>query len=315
MGELVSVIIPVYNGEKYLNECIKSICKQTYKNIEVIIIDDGSTDDTHNICDSWAAKDSRIIVIHKNNEGVSAARNDGIKRSTGKYLYFCDSDDLVNKNCIEVLHRAITNSNADMALCTYADISEYNREPIEKLTSSTVDGDNILLLIMSDKRYAGYLWNKMFRRDMINGIRFDTRLKYCEDLVFCLKYLEKVNYGVMVSESLYYYRDNPSGAMNQSFNVNRLSYILSQEFVCDYLLKHCTNEEIKKTEHYRLAQLYSSYYFKIFVRQIPDKSYWRETIKKGFSQRAHKYGCNPKWSVITKIRYYILALLFSTNTK
>lgn len=310
MGELVSVIIPVYNGEKYLNECIKSICKQTYKNIEVIIIDDGSTDDTHNICDSWASKDSRIIVIHKNNEGVSSARNEGIAKSTGKYIYFCDSDDLVNKDCIKVLHNAMADFYADLALCTYGNISDYERETVEQYAAKTVDSDNILSLMMIDKQYAGYLWNKMFRRDMINDIRFDTKLKYCEDLVFCLKYLEKVSNGVMVPEPLYYYRDNPSGAMNQSFNVNRLSYILSQEFVCDYLLKHCTNEEIKKTEHYKLAQLYSSYYFKILFMKIPDRYYWIETIKTGFSNRAHKYGCNPNWPVTTKIRYYILSLLF-----
>lgn len=316
MSDLITIIVPIYNCSQYLENCLDTVINQTYKNLQIILIDDGSSDGSAIICDRFAERDSRITVCHKKNEGVSVARNIGIEMAGGKFIYFCDSDDLMSNNCIEKMYNSIIDTNSDFAMCTYVTKDEcFEDTEKESGRTSVIKYDEIIEKIITNRCYGGYLWNKLFIRDLVGTLRFDSKLKYCEDKVFCLQYLEKVNSCVLLPNSLYYYRINPNGAINQKFNANRLSYMLSQEFVCDYLLKHCTNEEINRAEHYKLAQLYSSYYFKILVRQIPDKSYWRETIKKGFSQRAHKYGCNPKWSVMTKIRYYILALLFSTNTK
>ena len=121
---MVSVIVPVYKVEKYLERCIKSIVNQTYKEIELIIVDDGSPDKCPEICDKWAEKDKRIKVIHKNNEGVSSARNKGIELSKGKYIVFIDQDDYVTDEHIEVLYDCITSNNVDLVISNLIDINE-----------------------------------------------------------------------------------------------------------------------------------------------------------------------------------------------
>ena len=109
MDKKISIIVPVYNLEKYLPRCLNSVCNQTYKNLEIILVDDGSTDKSSDICDNWAKKDSRIIVIHKKNGGVSSARNAGIKKATGEYIHFVDGDDWLELNCYEkIVERDMT---------------------------------------------------------------------------------------------------------------------------------------------------------------------------------------------------------------
>ena len=121
---MISIIIPIYNVEKYLEKCLDSILNQTYKNLEIILIDDGSTDNSPNICNSYCEKDKRIKIIHKNNEGVSSARNKGIELSKGKYIVFIDSDDYVSNEHIEVLYDCIISNNVDLVISNLIDISE-----------------------------------------------------------------------------------------------------------------------------------------------------------------------------------------------
>ena len=119
MNKLVSIIIPVYNVEKYLAECIESVLKQTYQNIEILLIDDGSPDNSGKICDEYEEKDSRVRVIHKENGGVSSARNVGLEQANGEYITFIDSDDFVSESYIEELYIALENGNSDLAFCKY----------------------------------------------------------------------------------------------------------------------------------------------------------------------------------------------------
>ena len=122
--EKVSVIIPIYNVEKYLEKCLNTIINQTYKNLEIILIDDGSTDKSSTICDEYCEKDKRIKVIHKNNEGVSSARNKGIELSKGKYIVFIDPDDYVTDEHVEVLYDCIISNNVDLVISNLIDINE-----------------------------------------------------------------------------------------------------------------------------------------------------------------------------------------------
>lgn len=115
-SELISIIVPVYKVEKYLDKCVESIVEQTYKNLEIILVDDGSPDNCPAMCDEWAKKDSRIKVIHKKNGGLSSARNAGLDGCTGDYIYFLDSDDYIADNCIEMLFNAIVSDGSDMCI-------------------------------------------------------------------------------------------------------------------------------------------------------------------------------------------------------
>ena len=136
MDELISVIVPVYNVEKYISRCIESIMKQTYKNIEIILIDDGSTDNSGKICDEYSLKDDRINVIHKKNGGLSDARNTGLDIAKGKYISLIDSDDFVSKFFIETLYNTCKNENCEIAIC------EYERVYEEKEEISDLENDN-----------------------------------------------------------------------------------------------------------------------------------------------------------------------------
>ena len=203
---MVSVIVPIYNAEKYLNECISSILSQSYKDFELILIDDGSTDKSQNICNEFAKKDLRITVVHQGNSGVSAARNNGLKNAKGEFVAFVDSDDYVEKNWLELLVKAITTEEADIAVCGMK-IDKQERI----LSKSSEAKENILL----DLQKCGLMYstfNKLYRRNLIHS-DFTDGLKFGEDLLFNLEYFKNIKTIAIVSQALCFYRkDNPMSA-------------------------------------------------------------------------------------------------------
>lgn len=176
--ELVSVIIPVYKVEKYLNQCIESVVNQTYQNLEIILVDDGSPDNCPKMCDEWAKKDSRIKVIHKENGGVSSARNMALEVFKGDYLCFLDSDDTIHPNYIEVLHNAIKENNADVSVCNWKKVYDINNPQNKKLNSEKLsykvfNNSNIFDLLYNKQiPLVMALWLKMYAREIFKDIRF-----------------------------------------------------------------------------------------------------------------------------------------------
>ena len=196
--ELVSVIIPVYNVEEYIEKCLNSVVNQTYKKIEIIIIDDGTQDGAGKICDDYAKKDNRIKVIHQNNRGLSAARNVGIDKAKGKYIAFIDSDDYVNEKYIELLLADIVENNADISVCGYNDVT-----PAKKLRT----GEESCCYLLSKQLDLDIVaWNKIYRRDLFieNDIRYPEGRLHEDNLTTYKLYsrARKVSY---ISESLYNY--------------------------------------------------------------------------------------------------------------
>ena len=175
MSELVSIIVPVYNVQKYINKCIESMLRQTYTNIEIVLVDDGSTDNSGMICDKYALDDDRIVVIHKENGGQSDARNAGIDKSTGEYICFVDGDDCIEENMIELLYENLVNRNADISICNYH--SRYERDgskskeiTVKDVVWSRVDFWNNYY--NENQYYCVVLWNKMFRKKLFENVRF-----------------------------------------------------------------------------------------------------------------------------------------------
>lgn len=194
----ISVIIPVYNTEKYLRRCLDSIVAQTYKDFECILVDDGSTDGSDKICDEYAAKDNRFKVFHKKNGGVSSARNIGIAHANGEWLYFCDSDDILHDT------ESLTNlfklaNDADMAVGSYIALDDNDKDVTDTLEFikpfvGLLSGKEYISEHIEPKLhigYIGFLWNKLFRQDIIekNKLRFDPDIKYAEDLLFITQYV------------------------------------------------------------------------------------------------------------------------------
>ena len=183
MEKLVSVIIPAYNIEKYISRCLDSIIAQTYNNLEIIVVDDGSKDQTAEILDDYQKRDSRIIVIHKENGGVSSARNQGLDIAKGDYIGFVDGDDLIKPNMYEVLVKLLEEENADIAHCGYQmvfpDRVDYYYNTGRRKIQTTQEG---LKDLLSGKMIEPALYNKLYRKQLFNNILLDEKIRMNEDL-------------------------------------------------------------------------------------------------------------------------------------
>lgn len=205
---MISVIVPVYKAEKYLHRCVDSILAQSYTDFELLLINDGSPDNCGAICNEYAAKDSRVRVFHKENGGVSSARNFGLDNARGEWVAFCDSDDYVTADWLSAYSDAIAN-NVDLAIQGY-NIIYGDRTIMKELPQCegrTIEDKRDLITSLMCQGVYGYLWVKLLRRKIIedNHIRFDTKSTFCEDEQFFSKYLEYITTFRCIDKENYYY--------------------------------------------------------------------------------------------------------------
>ena len=217
--EKVSIIVPIYNVEKYLEKCLKTILNQTYENLEIILVDDGSTDKSSIICDEYCEKDKRIKVIHKKNEGVSSARNKGIKESTGKYVVFIDSDDYVVNNYIEILYKYMIDNNVDLVISNAIDVNEEG--VILKLKETNdlfMNKEECLKGLLSEDNFYHTCWGNMYRKDLLEKIRFNCEYRMSEDLDFLYRYIKHIRSAYFLSKNMYYYLKREGSETNSIYS-------------------------------------------------------------------------------------------------
>ncbi len=217
MEPTISVIVPIYNVEAYLDKCIRSIIDQSYKNLEIILVDDGSPDNCPHICDSWALQDQRIKVVHKENSGLSDARNAGLDIASGELIAFVDSDDWIKPEMFQRMMDAINEENADICACNI--ISVYPDREVKWGGKSNIVGDSetMLDLLYSDSRFPTSSCNKMYRKFLWNNIRFPVG-KLCEDAFTTYLLIDKADRIVQITDALYYYRIRSESIMTASFS-------------------------------------------------------------------------------------------------
>ena len=212
-GNLISVIIPVFNAEKYLSECLNSIVSNTYKDLEIICIDDGSTDRSPDILKDFATNDHRIKIITQENQGVSSARNAGLKAMTGDFAAFVDSDDMIHPQFFEVLYNALQNSHSHLAAASFTRVSEF--QAIERADTPELE---ILPYhrLFSDKRTRTNTCSILFQSRILNGLYFDSNICYGEDELFNTQlYCSDANIKACVLPyCLYFYRQNPESIVH-----------------------------------------------------------------------------------------------------
>ena len=225
MKELISVIVPVYNVEKYLNQCIESLVKQTYQTIEIILVDDGSTDSSGELCKKWASKDTRIQVVHTENRGLSAARNVGIKKAKGEYLYFIDSDDWVECDILEILLKNMKAYSSDLSSCGMK--KDYGDKELEMKQDGKcvkVTQKQMFHEMLCNEYVYGYVWNKLFKMALAEGLWFDEELFSQEDMDFTMRYLIRCKSGVYTESEYYHYRQrNTSMTGEVGYSPRKLS--------------------------------------------------------------------------------------------
>lgn len=225
MADLISIIVPVYNVEKYLDQCIESIINQTYKELEIFLIEDGSPDNCGAICDSWAKKDDRIKVFHVDNGGSARARNIGLLHAKGKYVGFVDADDFLMPSMYEILYKLAINSSAEITECGYykvtSDVMHNSLNNLEGKTIRTFNTAEALLENVRDTVVQQVVWNKLYLKRII-GNTFFTEGKYIDDEFWTYKIIGSAKKIVSTTEKLYCYRQQEASMMHQSFSLRRM---------------------------------------------------------------------------------------------
>lgn len=228
--EKISVIVPIYKVEQYLCRCIDSILSQSYRNLELILVDDGSPDACPEICDEYRKRDSRVKVIHKENGGLSEARNFGIELATGKYIIFVDSDDYIDSMMIEKMLKALIESNSDLCICNINYVDENgailgSQNKISPIKNGVYSRNDILESLVNDG-YWFYVtaWNKLYKTDVFRKIRFRVG-KYHEDEFIIHEIIDCCDRIVCIEERLYSYVQREGSIMNTTYSIRNLDGI------------------------------------------------------------------------------------------
>lgn len=222
--EMISVIIPTYNSSNTIICCVDSVLRQNYEKIEVIIVDDGSSDDTYEICMSRYENNDKVkLLCHDYNQGVSVARNDALDIAKGAYISFCDSDDFMEADMLNKMFQAAKKYDADIVSCGIYGIR--HKTHVDTIYMNTDE------MVKSVLKYGGFVWNKLFRKKSIENVRFDTELSFCEDFLFLLSCIVLANKMVYISHNLYHYSIGgvTHGASNRHFPKGRFGYEVAME--------------------------------------------------------------------------------------
>lgn len=247
----ISLVVPVYNVQEYLPECLDSLLGQSFAAIEIILVDDGSTDASAEICDRYAARDGRIRVVHQQNAGVSKARNVGIRLARGKYLGFVDGDDWVDRDYCKRLYETLIDYRADISICSYYVARSRKTKPEAADGKITIyDRKEAIRMLYEDVRIRSFSWNKLFRRELFDGIGFPEDRIMCEDMAIMHKLFYRTGAVVQMNVPLYYYRMRGDSCTNEmSHPLKEYQFFLA---VCEQALfekeKNLLPEERGKLE-------------------------------------------------------------------
>lgn len=223
MNPLISVIVPIFNVEKYLNRCVDSIINQTYENLEIILVDDGSTDGCPGICDDYAKKDSRIKVIHKENGGLSDARNAGMKTACGEYISFVDSDDWIDLQTYSLVLQKMLDTQSQIGAFNIISVSDGDFSPDLSDKFEVFDSQTAIENTIDDIKVKTVAWNKLYHRSVLKDLSFKVgRLN--EDEFFTFYALDKADRIVYLYRQCYYYYQRPNSIMG-SYNIKRLDML------------------------------------------------------------------------------------------
>ena len=234
--ELVSIIIPVYNAEKWIKKTLESVIYQTYTELDILVIDDGSTDSSYQICTEFAKADGRITLVHQENAGPSSARNKGLEMAVGEYITFVDADDYLADDYIEYLYKEIINLQVDIASCSqYVAYSYGVRKKADRRKSKKITSAEALKRMLYGKGVTVGPWAKLYRKELWNNVRFPEGL-YFEDLATTYKLIDKCkSYGLGYSKK-YYYCIHEESVTTSSFNEKQLDMLTAANEVSEYVI-------------------------------------------------------------------------------
>lgn len=308
---LISVIVPIYNVKEYFDRCVESIVNQTYKNIEIILVDDGSPDNCPQMCNEWAEKDTRINVIHKENGGLSDARNAGLKIATGEIVSFIDSDDWIELDMFEKMLNRMIEDDSDIVSCGV----KWVEEDGNVIRDVTVSNDEVLDMqsamkeLLNDGKLKQHVWNKIYKFDLIKDVPFEKG-KYHEDVFWSYQIVGRAKKVSVVKESFYNYVQRSNSIMGEGFSAKRLDALDANRQRCEYMKEHFPELYDKSLYvyigscHYQLQCAVKANQPKEVIDNILDRTSYRKT---GHPTRGITFK--------QKIWYYLFTLFPMTTCK
>lgn len=308
-NDLISVVVPVYNVEAHLNRCVDSIISQTYKNLEIIIIDDGSTDKSAQICDEYLEVDQRITVVHQVNKGLSNARNEGIRRSKGKYISFVDSDDYLDSRFIEVLYMTMITQKADIVVCDIRSFDAYTLQffpHTRELYNGFVDTDQIFDIMME----VDYPWiytmtcNKLYARKLFDKASFPDGLIHEDEIIF-LDYVKQDAKFYQIKEPLFCYgRGREGSIINKKYSIKRLD-ILNAFYDRIEWFKQKRNRKLINNERIKIFRKIEKALYKLSFEDIEEISMYQKILQKAAKKCVRNFTCLKMYfSILFSKRYF-----------
>lgn len=296
--ELISVIVAAYNIADYIERGVNSIRSQTYQNLEIIVVDDGSTDDTGAICDRLAGKDARVRVIHKENSGPAQARNVGIAESGGSYIGFVDGDDWIDPDMYEKMISALKEQHADIAICRYRQVYKTHTEDQSVDRAVLFDGQEALqYYVQETEEYAiqNAAWNKLYRRDILEDITFPAG-KWYEDIMFATMALSRASRCIYLDSACYnYIIDREGSIMNTQINPRTFTDQIPAYYEKTKFLVQLGRQDLADVHDYFFYKRLLLFYDRVQKSDIPDKADYLEQItqiiRDNRENYARAFGC------------------------
>ena len=259
---LISVIVPVYNCEKYIEACVNSVLNQTFADFEIILVDDGSPDDSGKLCDQLAEKNNKIVVLHQKNQGQAAARNNGVKIARGEWLNFLDSDDLIHPQMLERLYNAVIENNVNLAMCSAVQDEklpdDFYAEKKVEFKNLEMNEDNFLCLCKDLKYYYWVVWGKLIHKSIYEKHPLTEGRIYEDNAIVC-KWLYKAKKVTLTHAPMYFYYTNNSGTTKKAFTKKQLDVLWAFKEQLDFFYSLGYK---KMTEHL------ATYYFEISANML-----------------------------------------------
>ena len=311
MKPIVSIIVPIYNVEEYLYKCINSVLNQTFKNFELILVNDGSTDNSGKICDEYKKKDDRIKVIHQENGGVSSARNTGIKNAKGMFIGFVDPDDWIYPDMFEKLYNNIIENNADISICKHcreingiSNSKTYNSHEIIK----TMDNKEAMHELFKGNLYRFALWNKLYKKECFENVSFPNG-RIHEDLSTSYKIFSNANYIVFTDYVGYVYVKRVDSILTTRFNEKRLQAFIGWNEILNYMKKNYIDIYDTVVACFTYWSIDNMYYILDQVSEAEDKKKYLNILKRILLNRYKEIiKCNE-----INYKYKIIVTLLCTN--
>ena len=317
---VISVIVPVYNVENYLERCVNSLLAQTFASFEILLVDDGSKDRSGRLCDELAGRDDRIRVIHKENGGLSDARNAGIDAAEGEYLCFIDSDDYIEPEMLQVLHRLIAENQADISVCGICDCYESGRYPQStQIRELVFTGTEALKATLEGKELPGSVCTKLIRRDLLANHRFATGKTY-EDAFITPELLLNAKLVAATTQSLYNYWHRDDSITTRPFSQKNMDAVDAYAYTLEVIGQRCP--ELTDVAMFRLFWAYFVVLDKMLVtehyQQLPQykqvvaflQKNWMNIVKCGYFQKSRRLA-----AVALKLHVQLYRLLVMCHNK